>query len=61
MIHTIPGCEYLKKSDMNEWIVADDSKELINQDFIEVVLQPANNATENSNEDDIDDVLSILD
>lgn len=55
MIHMIPGCENINESEIDEWIVADHSEELTDQDIIEAVLKPADNATENSEADDVVD------
>lgn len=56
MVRRIPGCEDMNASDVDEWVVADDSDEPSDQDIVETVLQPADNATENK-ADDVDDVI----
>lgn len=54
MVLRIPGCEDMTSSEVDEWVVADDSDELSDQDIVEAVLQPADNTTVNQ-ADDADD------
>jgi hypothetical protein len=54
MVQSIPGCEDCNENDVDEWVAADDSEELSDEDIVEAVLQPADNTTE-VKADDVDD------
>lgn len=54
IVHRIPGCEDMTASDVDKWVVADDSDELSDQDIVEAVLQPADTTDTENKADDVD-------
>lgn len=45
----------MDENEVDDRIVANDSEELTDEDIVDAVLQPADNATENLEADNIDD------
>lgn len=61
MVKRIPGCEDMDTCEVDEWVVADDSQEITDQEIVETVLQSNADAIEETEVDDVDDGVTADD